>query len=70
MTVQQQILQLPKAEKLELMELLWVDLSKSDAGFESPKWHEQALRKTSESLDSGNEEIHNWKDAKQNLRGE
>lgn len=70
MTVQQQILQLPKAEKLELMEVLWADLSKSAADFESPPWHEQALKETEQRLEAGKEEVLDWEVAKQTLREE
>ena len=38
-----EIQQLPRLEKLRLMETLWDDLSRDDAQLESPAWHETAL---------------------------
>ena len=40
------IKQLPRQEKLRLMEALWADLSQDDAELESPAWHGEALRTT------------------------
>ncbi|MFQ3168058.1 MAG: hypothetical protein ACI8QI_000595 [Limisphaerales bacterium] len=68
MTVQQQVLQLPKTEKLKLMEMLWADLSESEADFESPAWHEKALRETEQRLELGEEQTHDWEVAKRKLR--
>jgi hypothetical protein len=40
------IQQLPRQEKLRLMEALWADLSQDDAELEAPAWHGEALRTT------------------------
>ena len=66
MTITEQILQLPKEEKLRVMEALWEDLSAKDA-FESPSWHGEKLRETQERLDLGQEEVVNWEEAKNRL---
>lgn len=52
------------------MEVLWADLSKSAADFESPPWHEQALKETEQRLEAGKEEVLDWEVAKQTLREE
>lgn len=39
-------------EKLRLMETIWADLSRDEEQFDSPAWHEQALRET-EKLEIG-----------------
>lgn len=68
MTIQEQILQLPKEEKLKLMEVLWEDLSRDPDYLEPPAWHEEELRKTRERLERGEEEILDWSDVKKELR--
>ena len=70
MTVEQQALQLPRTEKLRLMEALWTDLTPNEDGFESPSWHEAALRETEKRLSNGQEQTLDWEEAKRRLRGE
>lgn len=67
-SVQEQVLQLPRAEKLRLMEALWADLSHRDDEFESPSWHEAVLRETEARVASGREEQVEWAEAKRQLR--
>lgn len=68
MTVQEQVLQLPKIEKLRLMEAIWEDLSRTETDIESPSWHLEELAKTEERLKEGKEGILDWEDAKNKLR--
>ena len=70
MTVTDQALQLPRVEKLKLMEALWADLSSPDVEFESPQWHEAEFRKTEERLSRGTESLVAWETAKKKLRGQ
>ena len=49
------------------MEALWVDLSGQPEEFESPAWHEVALKETELRLAQGNEQIVEWNDAKRQL---
>ncbi len=67
MTVEQQALQLPKPEKLKLMEALWEDLSRSPDDVASPVWHESVLRETESRYNRGEETALDWKTAKQKL---
>ena len=69
MTITEQVLQLPKDEKLKVMEALWSDLSSPAEEFISPEWHGQVLEKTREKFDRGEIEILDWEDAKRQLRG-
>ena len=69
MSVEEMAMQLPRADKLRLMEALWSDLSRSEGEFESPSWHESALRETEQRLASGEEKSADWEDAKRRLRG-
>ncbi len=62
--------QLPRSEKLKLMETLWEDLSRPDAEFESPAWHAKELAATEGRLAEGKEQLLDWDEAKQSLRNE
>jgi len=64
----QEIQALPRAEKLRLMEALWVELSRDEAEFESPSWHESALKETAQRYAEGREEVLDWEQAKEELR--
>ena len=63
-----EIQQLPRQEKLRLMEALWADLSRDEAEVESPAWHADALRETTERVARGEEKILDWEQAKTKLR--
>lgn len=63
-----EIQQLPRQEKLKLMELLWAELSRDEADIESPAWHADALRETSERRARGEETVLDWEQAKEKLR--
>jgi Putative addiction module component len=60
--------QMPRQEKLKLMEALWADLSRDDAELESPTWHADALRETAERVARGEEKVLDWEQAKAELR--
>ena len=62
--------QLPRSEKLKLMETLWSELSRPDADFESPAWHAKELADTERRLAQGKEQILDWEDAKKKLPSE
>lgn len=57
---------LSKEEKLELMEAIWANLSKTEVS--APAWHEQALKETEDRVAKGLEQPVDWKDAKNQLR--
>ena len=63
-----EIQQLPRQEKLRLMEALWTDLSRDEAEVESPAWHADALRETAERVARGEEKVLDWEQAKTKLR--
>ena len=64
------IRELPRDEKLRIMELIWSDLNSSGDEVESPVWHETALRETAERVESGEESPVDWSAAKEQLRAE
>ncbi|OHC63801.1 MAG: hypothetical protein A2045_06365 [Rhodocyclales bacterium GWA2_65_20] len=64
------IAEMPVSEKLKLMEALWDSLCvRKDGGFESPAWHEQALKEAEGDLAAGTARFVDWADAKEQLRG-
>ena len=63
-----EIQQMPRAEKLRLMEALWDDLSRDEAALESPAWHAAALAETEQRLANGQEQVLDWEQAKAELR--
>ena len=63
-----EIQKMPRSEKLRLMEALWEDLARDESQVESPAWHADALRETSERFARGEEKILDWEQAKAELR--
>jgi Putative addiction module component len=63
-----EIQQLPRQEKLKLMETLWAELSRDEAELESPAWHADALRETADRRARGEEAVLDWDLAKAKLR--
>jgi hypothetical protein len=62
--------QLPRSEKLKLMETLWEELSRPDTELESPAWHAQELAETERRLAEGKEQMVEWEKAKKALRSQ
>jgi hypothetical protein len=60
--------ELPRSEKLKLMEALWEELSHPDDQFESPAWHANELAETERRLTEGQEQLLDWETAKKTLR--
>ena len=63
-----EIQQMPRREKLRLMEILWAELSREESELDSPDWHGSALRETAERLARGEEQVLDWARAKADLR--
>jgi hypothetical protein len=63
-----EIHQMPRSEKVKLMEILWADLSRDELEVESPAWHADALRETAERVARGEEKVLSWEQAKAELR--
>jgi hypothetical protein len=60
--------QMPREEKLRLMEALWADLSRNDEDINAPAWHGDVLHETAERLAAGAEQVLDWSEAKDRLR--
>ena len=54
--------------KMELMEALWDDLSRSPEKLESPDWHEAVLQERRQRIQSGEETFSDWAAAKEEIR--
>ncbi len=68
MNLLQNIQELPKIEKMVIMEFLWKDLFEENDELESPEWHKNALTETEERVEYGREEMIGWAEAKRRLR--
>lgn len=68
MSLLEQAMELPRPEKLRLMEALWTDLSLNEEELHSPSWHESALRETEARVATGEERQMSWDEAKLLLR--
>jgi len=62
------IQQMPRQQKLKLMEALWADLSREEEELESPACHADALRESAERVVRGEEGNVSWEQAKAKLR--
>ena len=60
--------QMSREEKLKAMHQLWEDLARDEVAMESPAWHADALREVGERMHQGVERVHDWEDAKKELR--
>ena len=63
-----QIEKMSREEKLQAMEALWADLSKTDADVESPAWHQTVLKESEARFAAGQERTTDWEIAKRELR--
>ena len=56
------------AQKLDLIEALWDDISKDEKRLESPRWHEEILRDRQQALEAGKASVHDWDQAKERIK--
>ena len=56
------------AQKLDLMETLWADLSRDEKTLKSPAWHETVLRDREEAFSAGKLTVADWEQAKKRIR--
>lgn len=57
------------AQKLDLIETLWDDISKGEPALESPAWHEAVLLDRQKALEGGKASVGDWEAAKARIRG-
>ncbi len=64
-----EIASLPIAAKLQLMESLWDSLCRETSGRpDVPSWHGEVLAERIRRIDSGEETVSPWADAKRRIR--
>ena len=56
------------AQKLDLIETLWDDISKNAKALESPSWHEEVLQDRQKALEAGKASARDWDQAKERIR--
>ena len=56
------------AQKLDLLEALWDDLTKHEEELESPDWHEHVLKDREEALAAGKATVSDWEETKARIR--
>ena len=55
-------------QKLNLMEQLWVELSRKPSDIPSPDWHGDVLANRRQMVESGQVDFVDWSDAKKRLQ--
>ncbi|HEY5214232.1 MAG TPA: addiction module protein [Acidobacteriaceae bacterium] len=55
-------------DKLRTLEELWEAITSEGDRYQSPAWHEEALKETERRVESGSEESIDWVTAKRELR--
>jgi hypothetical protein len=66
--LEEQVMKLPKLQKVSLMEKIWADFSQEGDPFEPPEWHARELEETERRVEEGKEHFEDWNDAKRKLR--
>jgi putative addiction module component (TIGR02574 family) len=56
------------AQKLDLMETLWAELSRDEKNLESPAWHKDVLEDREKALKAGKISASDWEQAKRRIR--
>jgi hypothetical protein len=60
--------QLSLAQKLDLMEALWADLTRDEKTLKSPAWHETILKDREEAFAAGKVAVSDWEQAKKRIK--
>ena len=55
------------AQKMQLLEHIWDDLSRESGDVRSPGWHAAVLAERKRQIEAGEMPISNWSDAKERL---
>ena len=68
MTVTLPLNDMTVSEKLQMMEVLWEDLSRNADALESPEWHRDVLDERELRIASGEAHFSDWEQAKADIR--
>jgi len=66
-TIKIPLSQLSFEQKLNLMEVIWDDISKDESKFQSPDWHIEILIKRENLVKENNAKFSDWGDAKERI---
>ena len=66
--LEKEISNLPKLQKLCIMEQIWSDLTVDEDNMDIPEWHFKELAEIEESIAAGNERFLDWESAKKAIR--
>jgi putative addiction module component (TIGR02574 family) len=55
-------------EKVNLMEILWADLTRDEKKLKSPAWHETVLKNREKAYAAGKVNVSDWKQAKKRIK--
>jgi len=66
--LEKEIQNLPKRQKLSIMEQIWADLLKEEESMRIPNWHLQELERTERRINEGKEHFQDWETAKESIR--
>jgi hypothetical protein len=66
--LEKEIQNLPKIQKISIMEQIWADLTKEEDSIEIPAWHIQELEETERRIKEGKEHFLDWESAKEAIR--
>lgn len=68
MSITLPLAEMTTAEKLDIMEALWKDLSRDQSNLPSPDWHKDVLEAREARRQAGEEMPTEWEAAKRELR--
>ena len=60
--------QMPLAEKLELLEAVWSELSADPDSIDVPQWHKDILDERQQTFEQGTTEVIDWDLAKEQIQ--
>lgn len=67
-TLEEQVMKLPRLQKIRMMEKIWANLSQESYQLEPPAWHARELEETERRVEEGKEHFEDWSEAKRRLR--
>ena len=70
MIAQEEIRKLPFQEKLDLLEMVWSEISPYPDELEVPQWHKNLLMERREAFEEGKVRVIDWEDAKKEIEAE
>lgn len=62
------LFKLSVAQKLDLMETLWADLTRDEKNLKSPAWHKTVLKDREQAFTAGKVTVSDWEQAKRRIK--